>query len=122
MKKVIKISSNRGSLKSSDIIDCVLSSNIKGVEMALEDDPNCVNDLHSESQMNASMLAALGVMPTFLRAIFRFGQYQDFSHRDVDGCDLLELALQTRDPEIISLVSSTFEEFAPHIVNNWPEP
>lgn len=122
MKNTTKTSQRRGSLRKGNIITSILSSDLDGVKTALLDDPRCVNDVHDGSGMNAAMLAALSVMPTFLDAILQFGSYLDFRHCDIDGSDLLEVAMMSRDAEIVARVEEAYIAHAPHIVNNWPEP
>ncbi len=113
---------NRGTVRRNDIITGIIESDLNQVLNALGEDPACVNQLHRESGMNASMLSAQSVMPDFLNEILKYANYQDFSTRDALGRDLLEVSLSSNDPEIIEAVTGAYERYARHIINNWPEP
>ncbi len=113
---------NRGAVKRNDIIQGVIESDINQVVNALHEDPSCVNQLHHDSGMNASMLCAQSVMPDFLDEILKYASYQDFSTCDATGRDLLEFAMSSNDPETIEAVTGAYEMHARHIINNWPEP
>jgi len=111
-----------GLLRRFNIIEAILKSDLQGVQRAIEEDAYCVNSIHEPSGMNAPMLAAAGRLPTFLEEILRVGSVVDFAHQSKGGHDLLGAAMMSSDPEIIEQAQSALEQFAPHIINNWPEP
>lgn len=111
-----------GFLKNQDIIDAILKSNFEALEVALDENPYCVNAIHEESQMNAAMLSAAGRLPKFLNKILNFGEMIDFAYVDGQGNDLLDCAMMSMSDDVIKQVQNAYILHAPQILNNWPEP
>lgn len=112
----------RGVVRKHDIIQAIIDSDLEGVEAALLDSPDCVNDLHEQSGMNAPMLAAQSAMPTYLEQILAYSGNLNFGAVDRNGRDLLTVAFGSKDREIIEMTTEAYEQHAPHVLNNWPEP
>lgn len=109
--------------RSSNIIQSILTSHEMGVRRALKDDPDSINAVHRPSGMNAAMLCVAGRMPNFFKLVMdHSGPLLDFAHTDSEGEDLQEIAIGTLDRKLMDAVDEAYEQYAPHIVNNWPEP
>lgn len=109
--------------ENTDIIQAILDSNKLNVVAALENDSNCINSIHEDSGMNAAMLCVLGRVPDVLAVILaRAGSCLVFSHTSANGDDLQEVAFATLDKNLIDAVEKAYKKYAPHIINNWPEP
>ena len=122
MSALLKTKSKGGLLRRYDIIEAILNSDFEGVKKAIEEDAYCVNSVHEPSNMNAPMLSSAGRLPEFLDEILKAGSIIDFGYRDDLGNDLLDAAMQSADHQIVEKVQAAFQQFAPHIINNWPEP
>lgn len=113
---------DRGVVRKHDIIQAIIESDLSAVESALLDNPNCVNDFHEQSGMNAPMLAAQSAMPTYLEQILAYSGNLNFGTVDRAGRDLLTVAYGSKDREIIEMTTEAYERHASHVLNNWPEP
>lgn len=109
-------------MSKCDIIKAILDANVQGVGEALEEDSFAVQSIHEPSNMNATMLAANGCLPDILSMLLNYASYIDFRHKDMLGRNLLDVASDSLDDQVYSLVGKAYKIFAPHLINNWPEP
>ena len=116
------IKKERSVIPEKDIIKCILRDDPEGVRRVLEKDPFQINSVHEASGMNAIMLATSRRMKKCVQDMLRHGQVIDFNHKEKRGKSLLEISLRTLNADLASMIADAYIEFAPHIVNNWPEP
>ncbi len=68
------------------------------------------------------MLVCSGQFSSLFPSIHSAADVLDFAHRDTRGNDLLDVAIQSGDPATMEFVQGLYTEFAPDIINNWPNP
>jgi len=111
-----------GDLNKSGIIKALKEHNSHEAIRFISEDSNCLNDFNPTDGASAAMIIVQLGQNTIFDSMMDNAQSIDFTHRDINGRDLLDCAFQSGDNEVTKRVIEAFRRWAPHLVNNWPEP